>query len=233
MVFAIIQFLYLLRISNETQMQQQEALVQLQAQKELVEKANNDLLHSNAQMEEFAYTVSHDLKAPLVSVQGFSSYLKADTDELLDPQLHQEDVKILIETELLDTHADRIRVIQIFQNLITNAIKYDKPSDGPHEIKIKAVEEDGMVRFSVSDNGPGIDPDSQEQVFGVFKRLQTDGEGAGIGLSTVSRAVCQHGGRAWVESVHGNRATFCFTLPRYNIDSERRYPVEERKTTVA
>lgn len=285
--FGIVQLVYLLRISNEARTHQQETLVQLQAQKELLEKANNNLLHSNAQMEEFAYTVSHDLKAPLVSIQGFSSFLKVDTDEQrydrvskfvglimkaaqgmdstisnllelsknrngamklervdtqsvlndlieqLGPQLLQEDVKIIIENELLDTHADRIRVIQVFQNLITNAVKYGRPLEGQHEIRIKSDEVDGMVRFSVSDNGPGIDPDSQEQIFGVFKRLQTDGEGAGIGLSIVNRAVCQHGGRAWVESVPGNGATFFFTLPRYNIDSESRYPVEERKTTVA
>ncbi|MGJ8637440.1 MAG: sensor histidine kinase [Phycisphaerales bacterium] len=288
-LLANVQLVYLLRISNESRARQRESIAQLEVQKELVEKANTNLLRSYDLMEEFAYTVSHDLKAPLVSIHGFSTVVKADINEQrfdrvsrfldlmikaaegmdntitnilafskshndemklervetrsvlenlieqLDPQLKEDDARVLVEGELFDIHADRVRVIQVFQNLITNAIKYGRPLDGPHEITIDAVVENEMVRFSVSDKGQGIDPDSQEFVFGVFNRLHTDEDGAGIGLSIVNRAVCQHGGHTWVESSPGNGATFFFTLPLYTAEdgSDIGHPDHQTQKTVA
>jgi PAS domain S-box-containing protein len=110
--------------------------------------------------------------------------------------------------------ADDIHVAQLFQNLIENALKYTKPGVRP-VIRISAVQEGDHCKFAVEDNGIGIPPRFQEQVFEPFKRLHgTHIKGAGIGLATCRRIVELHGGRIWVESDgNGNGSTFYFTLP--------------------
>ena len=106
------------------------------------------------------------------------------------------------------------RLVQLFQNLIGNALKFR--SDRPPLIDIKARRtDDDMSEFRVQDNGIGIDEDQFDRIFGVFQRLHTKEEyaGTGIGLAVVKRIVEQHGGRIWVESEVGQGSTFCFTLP--------------------
>ena len=102
---------------------------------------------------------------------------------------------------------------QVFQNLISNALKYRK--EEPPEIHISAVSQGTAWRFSVRDNGIGIDPQYKEKIFGVFKRLHRDQKysGTGIGLAICQRVVERYGGRIWVESSPGNGATFFFTVP--------------------
>jgi light-regulated signal transduction histidine kinase (bacteriophytochrome) len=101
----------------------------------------------------------------------------------------------------------------IFQNLISNAIKY-RSQEAPH-VRIVAFEEGGQCRFSVSDNGIGIDTAYTEQVFGVFKRLHRhdEFEGSGMGLAICKKIVERYGGRIWVESSPGKGSTFFFTVP--------------------
>jgi light-regulated signal transduction histidine kinase (bacteriophytochrome) len=105
---------------------------------------------------------------------------------------------------------------QMFQNLISNALKYRK--DDPPQIHISAVQVDAAWRFSVRDNGIGIEPQYKEKIFGVFKRLHRDRKysGTGIGLAICQRVVERYGGRIWVESAPGGGSIFCFTVPEHD-----------------
>jgi signal transduction histidine kinase len=105
---------------------------------------------------------------------------------------------------------------QVFQNLISNSIKYR--SGEPPRIHIAAQKDAEGWLFSVSDNGVGIDPEDAERVFGMFKRLHgPDIPGAGIGLALCKKVVERHSGRIWVESEIGRGATFKFTIPARNV----------------
>ncbi len=107
-------------------------------------------------------------------------------------------------------------LVQIFQNLISNAIKYRDPERSP-EIRITASSERAGWHFSVADNGIGIHPDYHQRVFGLFKRLHgQEIAGTGIGLTIVKRIVEHYGGKIWLESEPGQGTTFHFTLPAVN-----------------
>ncbi len=100
----------------------------------------------------------------------------------------------------------------LFQNLIGNAIKYR--SAQPLRIHISVQEVEGELRFTVSDNGIGIDPEYHKQIFEVFRRLHGRKiPGTGVGLAICQRVVERYGGRIWVESEAGQGAAFLFTLP--------------------
>ena len=103
---------------------------------------------------------------------------------------------------------------QLFQNLIGNAIKYRSRERLP-VIHVSAGRADGHWRFSVSDNGIGIEPQYKERIFGLFKRLHAGDEysGTGIGLAICQRIVERYHGRIWVESEPGQGSRFTFTLP--------------------
>lgn len=104
-----------------------------------------------------------------------------------------------------------ILIVQLFQNLISNAIKYR--SAEPPSVRISAASRDGGWQFSVADNGIGIEPDYLQYVFGVFKRLHgRQYSGTGIGLAICKAAVDRLGGRIWVESIPGHGSTFHFFL---------------------
>jgi PAS domain S-box-containing protein len=105
-----------------------------------------------------------------------------------------------------------VLLVQVFQNLIANAIKYAKP-DLPPRIHISAAPNGREYTFAVEDNGIGIAPEYHDRVFGVFRRLHSDAPGTGIGLAITKAAVERWGGRIWVESDLGKGATFKFTAP--------------------
>jgi PAS domain S-box-containing protein len=114
--------------------------------------------------------------------------------------------------------ADPRMMMQMFQNLIGNAIKYQ--SDKPPEVHVAARRDGNQWTFRVEDNGIGIDMQHAETIFGVFKRLHGRQEysGTGIGLALCKRIVERHGGKIWVESTRGKGSIFYFTLPdRYSI----------------
>jgi two-component system, chemotaxis family, sensor kinase Cph1 len=123
------------------------------------------------------------------------------------------------ESEALVTHDELPTVrgheahfLQIFQNLISNAVKYRTAR--PPRIHIAACHSEDAWLFSVADNGIGIDPAYHQTIFGVFKRLHgREMPGTGIGLAICQRAVERYGGRIWVESQIDHGSTFYFTLP--------------------
>ncbi len=110
-------------------------------------------------------------------------------------------------------HADQTQMIQLFQNLLGNGIKFR--GRGRPEVRVEAGRQDEFWRFSIRDNGIGIDPQFSDRIFVIFQRLHGRSEypGAGIGLSICKRIVERHGGRIWVESQPGQGSTFLFTLP--------------------
>jgi PAS domain S-box-containing protein len=222
----------------------------------------------NAEMERFTYTVSHDLKSPLITIRGFLGLLEQDAlrgnvegmqrdityihmaaatmqrllDELLElsrigrvvhplteiplsalaqeavtlvgGQIAARGVQVHIASDLPVVVGDRPRLLEVLQNLVDNAVKFMGTQPAPRiEIGLRQAEKDTV--YYVQDNGIGIDPRYHEKVFGLFERLEAEGDGTGIGLALVKRIIEVHGGRIWVESAgQGCGSTFCFTLPQ-------------------
>lgn len=234
----------------------------------------NELEAQNAELERFTYTVSHDLRSPLVTIRGFLGYLQQDaasgelarfdkdmnritnavdkmqallsdlldlsrigriinppkdisfgqivkeTIELLTGPLEVCNVRVEIQNDLPTIHGDHIRLVEVLQNLISNAIKFMGDQPEPRiEIGMTGFGKDDKPIFFVRDNGIGIDPQYQERIFGLFNRLDPNIEGTGIGLSLVKRIIEVHDGRIWVESQPGQGATFLFTLPLAQAES--------------
>lgn len=127
--------------------------------------------------------------------------------------IKEKNAKISYE-HLPNVNADYSQFIQLFQNLITNAIKFNE--NKIPEIKIQATQKDKEWLFSVSDNGIGIDKQFSERVFLMFQRLHTYKEypGTGIGLAICKKIVERHGGKIWVESEIGKGSIFYFTIPK-------------------
>jgi signal transduction histidine kinase len=109
--------------------------------------------------------------------------------------------------------ADRANLCRVFQNLIGNAVKFT--ADRTPRVSIEAEREGEHWRFSVRDNGIGMNPDHARRIFEPFQRLhgEEDYPGTGIGLAVCERIIDQHGGRIWVSSVPGEGSVFHFTLP--------------------
>ncbi len=227
----------------------------------------------NQELQDFAYVVSHDLKAPLRAIRNLADWLCADyqdrldepgreslrllssrvdrmrnlidgvlqysrvgrteqrvmpvhlarlVPEIIDNLAAPEHVSIRIESALPTIEADATRITQVFQNLLSNAIKYlDKPQG---DIVIGCVEQDGFWKFSVRDNGPGIEPKDFERIFKLFQTLgrREDRESTGVGLTITKKIVEMYGGKIWVESEVGRGSTFLFTFPksRANVAAE-------------
>ena len=226
-----------------------------------------ELEAKNTELERFTYTVSHDLKSPLLTIKGFLGYLERDLEsgdadrvradcerisgaatkmeQLLEELLElsrigrvvnppeavpfgdlarevvgafqgQESagaVQWLIARELPVVVGDRVRLREVLENLLGNALKFlgDQPSP---KIEIGCRRAAGDLACYVRDNGIGIAPKYHEKVFGLFDRLDSTVEGTGIGLAIVRRIVEVHGGRIWIESQgSGQGSTFWFTLP--------------------
>ncbi len=223
-----------------------------------------ELDRKNAELEQFVYTASHDLKSPLVTILGFSSHMiedvdrgcytevaedarriqraaskmRAEVDDLLelsrvgrieardddidlaevmreviescDMEVHEDlTTEVSTDFEVPVIRADRKRVGQILQNLLINALHHARAPERPLRIIIGSCQVvAGEVRLFVRDNGPGIQAEHQERIFGLFQRLNIGAEGTGMGLAIVRRIAESHGGRAWVESVPGEGSTF-------------------------
>lgn len=120
-------------------------------------------------------------------------------------------VRVKVEAPLPSVRVDRARVVQVMQNLVTNAVKFMGDQPDP-EIRIGCEERNGEHIFSVGDNGIGISPEHHKDIFELFNKLDPQAAGTGIGLGLVKRIVEAHNGRIWVESETGKGATFFFTL---------------------
>jgi len=230
-----------------------------------VAERTQDLNKSNKELEDFAYIVSHDLKAPLRGINQLSSWISEDYSKVLDKKGKEDlemlrertcrmndmiqgilkysrvgrteekaekidlnklledvidllappdNIKITVEDKLPEYAADENRLTQVFQNLLSNAIKYiDKPKG---LIKIGCTEEKNEWKFSVSDNGPGIEEKYWEKIFKIFQTLKSSqsDESTGIGLTIVKKIIDMYKGRIWLESSVGKGTTFYFTLPK-------------------
>ncbi len=140
---------------------------------------------------------------------------EALSQALLNLQASIDQTRVKISWNGLPTiHAHEIRLVQLLQNLIGNAIKYRRPEQEQPTIHVDAQRRPGAWLFSVKDNGIGIKPEYAEQIFGIFKRLHgASYPGTGIGLAICERIVKSYGGQIWVESKLGEGSTFYFTLP--------------------
>ncbi len=246
---------------------QKQAEESLRLRVEELAEAAQELEQRNAELDQFAYVTSHDLKAPLRGIANLSRWIEEDIKEdlgavppevsgqfdLLRGRVHRMeamieailqysrigrdeapsqivDVKALL-TEVIDLlnpptrigvsiddqmpvlHTQRLRLYQVFQNLISNALKHHGKPSGQIHIGVK-VESD-WVEFSVSDDGPGIAPKFQERIWGIFQTLEARDkvENTGVGLALVKKIVEGQGGAVAVESEEGQGATFKFTWP--------------------
>jgi PAS domain S-box-containing protein len=227
-----------------------------------------ELQAKNDELIRFTYTISHDLKSPLVTMRTFLGYLEHDArksdmvvvskdldyirnavdkmsqllDELLelsrigrrvDPpaevtlqevakgaldlvagRISGRGVKVKITKEPVLLWGDRARLVEVFQNLVDNAVKFMGDERKPR-VEIGVEQEGDETVLFVRDNGMGIDPRHQPKLFNLFEKLDSNSEGTGIGLALVRRIIEVHGGRIWVESAGpGQGSTFRFTLAK-------------------
>jgi len=137
--------------------------------------------------------------------------------DIIDILAPPQSITITIEDELPVIECEKTRITQVFQNLLSNAVKYmDKPQG---QVSIGCDQMQGYWRFSVADNGPGIEEKYFEKIFQIFQTLspRDEVESTGIGLTLVKKIVEMYGGRIWVESKVGEGSTFFFTLPKQKV----------------
>jgi PAS domain S-box-containing protein len=230
-------------------------------------KERQKLEISNKELEAFSYSVSHDLRAPLRAVDGFSRMVMEDYSKIIDSEglrllgIVRENVQKMdkLITDLLalsrvsrteislskidmagmansmyhevignenaekvtitigplpEIYADTTLMRQVWLNLIGNALKYSKPKER-QIIEIYGNTENGVNTYCIKDYGVGFNPSYKLKIFDTFQRLHKSNEfeGTGIGLSIVNRIITRHGGNVWADSVEGEGATFCFSLP--------------------
>ncbi len=138
----------------------------------------------------------------------------------LDEALHNLSTRIrkgeatVSQEPMPKARADRLLIIQVLQNLVSNALKFVKPDEKP-QVHISAVIDDAAKRVvvSVRDNGIGMRPEDRERIFQPFERVAGGYPGSGLGLSICQRVIDRHHCRIWVDSELGVGSTFRFTLP--------------------
>jgi len=240
--------------------------IKLARSAEQLSRANADLRLAVKDLEGFSYSVSHDLRAPLRHVMGFSKILVEDFGPKLPPDAQQlvqriedgthrmgqlvddllnlgrvgrreltlqvaglrsivDEVINSLKTDIEDrtvewkigelpyVECDTALMRQVFQNLLSNALKFTRPRSRA-VIEIGQQQQDGKAVVYVRDNGVGFSMKYSDKLFGVFQRLHRteDFEGTGVGLATVQRIVQKHGGIVWAQAELDKGATFYFTL---------------------
>lgn len=240
-----------------------------QAERRLT-KLLDDLQHSNAELQQFAYVASHDLQEPLRMVSSYVQLLKRRYEGALDERADMyiqfavdgaarmqglindllaysrvgtqgeafrpvdckkvvrqtvQNLEMTIQEsqaeirwdDLPAVHGDQGQLVQLFQNLIANAVKF-RSHDAPR-VQIAVTAQGPFHQFAVTDNGIGIEPEYQDRIFVIFQRLHNRDKypGTGIGLALCKKIVERHGGHIWFESEPGRGTTFFFTLPAANM----------------
>ncbi|MFC1620930.1 ATP-binding protein [Candidatus Omnitrophota bacterium] len=241
----------------------------IQKEKQAVETAElkgRKLEAAYKELDEFTYTISHDLKEPLRTVDAFSKFLEMRYGDKLDDKgrhyierirvnastmqnliedlleisrvdrrknpvevveigdlidevkmrleyaIHEKKADIIVRDKLPRLSCDRVRLAEVFLNLISNSIKFTDKKQ-PH-VEIGCIEKNGFYEFYVKDNGSGIEEQYFDKVFKIFQRLgkREDHEGTGAGLTIVKKIIENNGGKIWVESKMGEGTTFYFTV---------------------
>jgi len=143
------------------------------------------------------------------------NYLLEELQSELASIIQEKKAEIVLRNIPEKVYADSMKLKQVFQNLITNALKFTKKGVAS-KIRITCKEQATQWLFSVKDNGIGIAPEFQDKIFLLFKRLHgnTDYEGTGIGLAMVKKIIEQHNGEIWLDSEEGEGATFWFTIKK-------------------
>lgn len=158
--------------------------------------------------------------------------LVQETLQLVAGPIRERGVRVTVSRERIMLFGDRPRLVELFQNLVENAVKYMGDQADPR-MEIGAEGSGGETVFFVRDNGMGIDLRYRENIFGLFNKLDAQSEGSGLGLALVKRIVEMYGGRIWVESEGAGRGScFRFTLPHArkgsaDVRGERRVVAEE------
>jgi len=256
----------LLKSDDATRADMAVALKKLQEEAAERKKLIDELENKNAELENFNYTVSHDLKSPIITIKSFVSLLEKDvkkgdhirvqhdierisrateqievlledllelsrlgsvinppedvrlTDiinsaiERLSGRISEKKAEMIIHPDLPVISCDRERMVQVFQNLLENAIKFTEKGKIPR-VEVTCVVKDEEVVCTVRDNGKGIDPTYSEKIFQIFHQLDPDDEGTGMGLAFIKRIIEAHGGRIWAESEGTGKGTvFHFTV---------------------
>jgi len=162
----------------------------------------NDLLAFSRVGRVYDNVAEVDLGATMRRVRSDLEARMLDTDTTLDTP------------ELPVVTGDPTLLAMLWQNLVSNAIKFRKPDLAPHVV-VQTSAEDGFHTFSVQDNGIGIEPQFAEKIFVIFQRLHPRDvyPGTGIGLAICKRIVEHHGGRIWLDPAYTDGARICFTLP--------------------
>jgi len=192
--------------------------------------AKNGKAPDQGQAAEFARYIQQGVERMSAMIDGLLAYSRAmmqplEHDHVTNAQIAAEEAVQTLHASIEENGA-RIEIdplpvvcaeagplLQIFQNLLANALKYRTPGVAPC-IRISAVTGGGEVRFAVGDNGIGIAPEHYDRIFEVFRRLHgEDYEGLGVGLAIYKRLVERYGGRIWLDSEPGSGSTFYFTLP--------------------
>ena len=232
---------------------------------ELVKRRTSQLKKTNQELTEFAYVVSHDLKAPLRGIIQLSKWISKDYAAVLDEQglemldllekrtlrmhyliqgileysrigrvkekeksidLNQlvtdmvdalappDHINIAIEDKLPVVYGEPTHLLQVFQNLVENAVKYIDKEKG--DVRIRCVERDKHWQFSITDNGIGIEEKYFKKIFNMFQTLapQDQDNSTGVGLALVKKIVAGWEGNVWVESEPGEGSSFLFTMPK-------------------
>ena len=133
--------------------------------------------------------------------------------EIINLVAAPENISITTADELPTVEFEPTRIAQVFQNLLSNAVDY---MDKPHgKIRVGCTQENGYWKFTVADNGPGINEKHFERIFQMFQTLspRDELESTGVGLSVTKKIVEMYGGKIWVESTPGEGCTFYFTVP--------------------
>jgi PAS domain S-box-containing protein len=261
-------------------------ITQRKQAEEILAQQTQELARSNAELEQFAYIVSHDLREPLRMVTKYLELLTRRYGEHLDPKAGEfidqaadgayrmqdmigglleyaragtrdrqvglvdsqavlervlADLELAIENQLAvvtydalpQVYADPVELARVFQNLISNAIKFHSHARPRIDIAVQKGPAEWV--FSVQDNGIGIDPDQADQVFGLFQRLNGRERyaGTGVGLAICKKTVERHGGRIWFESEPGTGSTFYFTVPRIERSPLREQQAQEKGNETA